>query len=339
VWYKTDELNKDHFWLGVGDGSWKLWLPSKSIQGGFRQQEENVVFTRAHNDYLEIRAEMGVVGGGLFIALFLVAFLAGLYTLRRNPDPETRRDLLAVMTGLLGYCIIQYFDFPRERIEMQVVLGSLFAWMVYLTRDVWAGLPGLNIRPYARAAGLVVGAGLAFNLVVGWYRVWGEIHNLNLLNALAKKDYQTSIVEAQAAESPFYVYDDVVLPLKYHEGIGYFYLNEVDESIDAFAIAYQLNPWGFPVINNYASALAKAKRYQEAIPLLTKALEINPKFEEGKLNLAFCWMELGDLNQSKEWIGRVDTIPTPQNDLDRRKNKGTLMAREQLIKALEEKMK
>jgi O-antigen ligase len=338
VWYKTDELNKDHFWLGVGDGSWKIWLPSKNIEGGFRQQEENIVFTRAHNDYLEVRAEMGITGGVLFVALFLACFTAGFIALQQSKDPDHRQDLMAAMTGLIGYCIVQYFDFPRERIEMQVVLGCFLAWTVYLSRDVWQRLPGLNINNYTRWAGILVAAGLIFNVFIGWYRVWGEIHNLNMLNMAAKKDYKMVVSEAKAAQNPFYVYDDVVLPLKYHEGIGYFYLNQVDDAIDAFSIAYEMNPWSFPVINNYASALAKAKRYQEAIPLLEKSVEINPKFEEGKLNLAFSWLQQGDYAKSTMWLNRVDTIPNPHTDQDRLKNKATLAAKTELLKILAGKL-
>ena len=57
VWYKTDLLNRENFWLGVGNGAWKLKLPSHSLQGGYRLEELQVAFTRAHNDYLEVRAE------------------------------------------------------------------------------------------------------------------------------------------------------------------------------------------------------------------------------------------------------------------------------------------
>ncbi|HRI59269.1 MAG TPA: O-antigen ligase family protein, partial [Saprospiraceae bacterium] len=146
VWYKTDLLNADHFWLGVGNGSWKFWFPSKNIQGGYRLQEQNVVFTRVHNDYLEVRSEMGIIGAVLFCIIFGVAFLAAIRGVRKHEaDIRVRHDLLVLTAGLLGYCIIQYFDFPRERIEMQVVLAFFFAFMAFYTRELWARLPGVFI--------------------------------------------------------------------------------------------------------------------------------------------------------------------------------------------------
>ena len=42
----------------IGSGNWKLQFPSKNISGGFRLQEKDLVFTRVHNDFLEVWAEI-----------------------------------------------------------------------------------------------------------------------------------------------------------------------------------------------------------------------------------------------------------------------------------------
>jgi O-antigen ligase len=321
VWYKTDLLNADHFWLGVGNGSWKLWFPSKNIEGGYRLQEQNVVFTRAHNDYLEVRSEMGIVGVALFCALFGAAFLAAIWALRRpDTEPRVRRDLLALTVGLLGYCNIQYFDFPRERIEMQAVLAVLFAYTAFHTRELWARLPGVFIGKFKFAfLGLAI-VGLLFNLVVGWNRVWGEIHNVRMMNEQAKRDYPRMITEARAAENRFYEYNEVAVPLVWYEGVAFYQMNQPDKAVGAFERAYRLNPWSFQVINNYASALVKSKRFSEAIPLYEKVVEINPRYEDGKFNLAYTYYQAGDTPKALDWLDRMDTIPNPKTDEERRKN-------------------
>lgn len=323
VWYKTDILNRQHFWLGVGNGSWKLWFPSNNIQGGYRLQEQNVVFTRAHNDYLEVRAEMGMIGVLLFIVLFGAAFISGLLVLRHRPDAETLHDVPVILAGLAGYCVIQYFDFPRERIELQAALGLLFGLLAHRTRELWLRRASLEATRYMGMLGTIAALALAFNVLIGWYRIQGEIHNVEMLKAGARKDYRTMALEAEAAQNAFYEYDDVVLPMAYHLGLALFHLNDVPGSTSALEHAYKLNPWSFAVINNYASALAQNNRFRDAVPLLEKTVEINPKFDEGKLNLAYLWMRLGDSAQAMQWYNRVDTIANPQTDPDRRKNAGT----------------
>jgi tetratricopeptide (TPR) repeat protein len=243
----------------------------------------------------------------------------------RQPDTvvSTRQDLLVLTTGLLGYCIIQYFDFPRERIEMQVVLAILLAGIVFHTRDLWTQLPGIPIGKFKNLFSGIVAAGLLFNLVSGWYRVKGETHAVRMVREQAKRNYQGVIAEAQAAESRFYEYNDVAVPFAWYEGIAYYQMGRMEQAVTAFERAYRLNPWSFQVINNYASALVKAGRYTEAVPLYEKVMAINPRYEDGKFNLAYTWYQAGNAQKALEWLDRVDTIPNPATEEQRRENAAT----------------
>lgn len=332
VWYKTDLLNADHYWLGVGNGAWKFWMPSKNIGEGYRLAEGNVVFTRAHNDYLEIRSEMGMLGVLWFCGLFGMAFLMAVRTLKQPEglDPE----VLLAAVGILGYCIVQYFDFPRERIDFQVVLGVLFAILAHKSRQ-WSIAPVFDLKFGALALLL----GLGFNLMIGWHRMQGEIHLARLMEAQAKSDWRRVASESKKAENTFHEYTDAAMPIAWHEGVALFQLGQFDKSAQAFERASQLNPWSFQVINNYASALVKLKRYQEAIPLFEKALTINPRYDEGKFNLAFVHFQLNDLDQSRAWLSKVDTIANPNNPVDREKNQVTKKRLSEFQKVISEKQK
>ena len=336
VWYKTDLLNEDHFWWGVGNGSWKFWLPSKTLQGAFRLQEQGIVFTRAHNDYLEVRAEMGITGAIWFIALFIATGI-GLAAAWRQPD-ISRHETAVVAAGLLGYCIIQYFDFPRERIEMQVMLAALFALAAHRSRLFWSKLPGVNV---AKSGSLFTGLlviGLLFNVVIGFYRVNGEIHNVNMAKAYQKQDFKTVLKEARATQNMFLEYNDVGLPIKWYEGTAWYRMKDYDKAVTAFGEALALNPWSFQVLNNYATALASQEKYNEAIPYFEKAVEINPKYDEGKFNLAYSYTQLKQYDKALEWVKRVDTIPNPPSDAERKKNQSILENKANFLKGIQEKM-
>jgi tetratricopeptide (TPR) repeat protein len=332
IWYKTDLLNADHYWLGVGNGAWKFWMPSKNIGEGYRLAEGNVVFTRAHNDYLEIRSEMGMLGVLWFCGLFGMAFLMAMRALKRPEGLD--HEVLVAAVGILGYCIVQYFDFPRERIDFQVVLGVLFAILAHKSKQ-WSIAPAFNFQFGALALLL----GLAFNLIIGWQRIRGETHLVRLMEAQAKSDWKRVASESKKAEKPFHEYTDAAMPIAWHEGVALFQLGQFDKSAQAFERAYQLNPWSFQVINNYASALVKLKRYPEAIPLFEKALTINPRYDEGKFNLAFVHYQLNDLDQSRAWLSKVDTIANPNNPVDREKNQVTNKRLLEFQKVISEKQK
>jgi tetratricopeptide (TPR) repeat protein len=334
VWYKTDLLNADHYWLGVGNGSWKFWMPSKNLKGGYRLEEKNIVFTRAHNDYLEIRSEMGMVGVIWFCALFAVAFLMAVWKLRQRLGVP--QDTILAGIGLLGYCIIQYFDFPRERIEFQVILAILFAVIVHRSK-FGEFSPTSAFRPFLRIGKYLFILGLVFNLIIGWERMRGELHNVRLLDAQEQGNWSKMASESILAENRFYEYTDAAIPIAWHEGVAWFQLGQFDKARIAFDRAYRLNPWSFQVINNYASALVKLNRYQESLPLFEKALSINPRYDEGKFNLSFVYYQMGDYTRSREWLTQVDTIARTANPEDREKNRKTLQRLEEFTKVLQEK--
>lgn len=320
VWYKTDLLNADHYWWGVGNGSWKFWLPSKTLQGAYRLQEKGIVFTRAHNDYLEIRAEMGIIGAVYFVLLFVLAAAALMWALRQHRDKAA--PILAIGAGLLGYCFIQYFDFPRERIEMQMMLALFFAAAATYGSGFWASGPGIEVPAPLRVPFLgIIAVGLLYSTLIGWHRVNGEIHNVKMAIAYQKQDYNKVLKEAQAAKNPYLEYNDVAIPFEWYAGTALFKLNKINESIEQYAKAVSLNPWNFQTLNNYATALASAKKYAEAIPIFEKAIEINPKYDEGKFNLAYSHTELGNYTVAMDWLTKVDTIPNPKTPDEVQKNK------------------
>ena len=109
-----------------------------------------------------------------------------------------------------------------------------------------------------------------------------------------------------------------------YDGTAAFKNNKPEEGLAHLERAHKLNPWSFQVINNYASALLSLKKNHEAIPLLEKAVEINPRYDEGKFNLSYAWTQLGDLQKAESWLDKVDTIPNPTTLDERQKNEKTL---------------
>ncbi|MCB0686175.1 MAG: O-antigen ligase family protein, partial [Saprospiraceae bacterium] len=117
VWRMTKPLIREHWIMGVGPGNWKLQFPGHGVEGSYRMQDQNVFFTRAHNDFLEIFAELGLLGFSIYVFLFGYAFYQ--LHLARHKSPWKSRMLLA---GMIGYLISSLIDFPKERLEFVTIL-------------------------------------------------------------------------------------------------------------------------------------------------------------------------------------------------------------------------
>lgn len=128
----------DHAWFGVGAGNYADAYPRYYV-GQWLEP-----LGHAHNYYLNMLAELGVVGGGLLLLLLGLTFrelVGALVGFARHPDPFWRAVLAGSVGGLIVFCVHNLFD-------------SLFVHGVNIQVGVLIGL-GLLAADRLRATRLV----------------------------------------------------------------------------------------------------------------------------------------------------------------------------------------
>jgi len=119
-WERSLKLIKEDPLLGVGSGNWKVDVlkyenPIKS---------DYVYQYKAHNDFIEITAESGIIAGLLYLSIFLLIgynFIRAFF--KKDASEESYILLFLPAFGLFCYTFDAFFNFPLDRPE----LGSLFA--------------------------------------------------------------------------------------------------------------------------------------------------------------------------------------------------------------------
>jgi len=125
IWSKTPTLIATHPLLGVGQGNFAEASPELGLAdvGG-------LPYDHAHNVFLNVGAELGLIGLAL-LGLFL--FLLARLTLRglRRPDPRRYPLVLALTAALAGLLVSSITEYPfRTNAIMAVILievGALIA--------------------------------------------------------------------------------------------------------------------------------------------------------------------------------------------------------------------
>jgi putative inorganic carbon (HCO3(-)) transporter len=113
----------DHPWLGVGAGNYAAAYPQYFV-GTWRE-----ALGHAHNYYLNILAELGVLGGGLLLLLLALAFrqLGGALVRSELMRGTFWRAVLAgIFGGLIVFCVHNMFDslfVHSVNIQVGVLLG------------------------------------------------------------------------------------------------------------------------------------------------------------------------------------------------------------------------
>lgn len=103
-WRGTLEIIKDNPLLGVGLGAFSAAYPRYDTASGAYRLEQ------AHNDYLQILSDAGIVGGLLGI-IFIVALFLMAFRRMQSMDKYRRGVALGALTGCVGVLVHSFFDF------------------------------------------------------------------------------------------------------------------------------------------------------------------------------------------------------------------------------------
>lgn len=118
MWQAGWSMFKAGPWFGLGIGTFMF---------NFKEYvaDKTHYISYAHNCYLQIAAEIGLVGLSVFLAIVGLFFYNGIRTLRRADKDEFWYILLASLAAILAYCIQMVVD----TIFYSLDLGVLF-WLV-----------------------------------------------------------------------------------------------------------------------------------------------------------------------------------------------------------------
>lgn len=296
VWYKTGLLIKDNLWVGVGAGNWKTEFPRNSVEGSYRMQDQDVIFTRVHNDFLEVFAELGIPGVLIYLSIFFIALL---YLFRSEISLWSKHCLAG---GVIGFFIMSMIDFPKERPEFLIILGLYLAMItLYYNRET---------SGFLRVGRLYFAMFIIINLlgiVVGVMRYKAEVSCVKMLQAQVKSDWPTLLISSIGARNVFNTLTPAAVPVDFYRGLALYNLGEKEKALDAFMRAHTDHSYHFHTINNIGTIKVESGDFQEALPFFDEAIRINPRFEDALFNKAYCLSQLGEISQA---LQIVEDVPT-----------------------------
>ena len=127
LWEGAIDYATKHPFVGAGYGNWKL----ASIP--YEKEFTNDLFVpyHSHNDFLEMFADLGIVGGLCFGLMFLL-FPIYAFTIWRNKDAKSFHLPATIsFMAVTCYAVDAFLNFPAERTAMQTML-AISAAMVWI---------------------------------------------------------------------------------------------------------------------------------------------------------------------------------------------------------------
>ena len=105
-WQGTINLIQNNLWFGTGTGTFIYTFP-----GYQTEYSANIVVNHAHNDYLELLAEMGIIGFTVFIAVVILFFYSTIPKLIRIKDQTAQIIGFCSLSACVSFIIHSFFEF------------------------------------------------------------------------------------------------------------------------------------------------------------------------------------------------------------------------------------
>jgi putative inorganic carbon (hco3(-)) transporter len=131
-WKMTGKLIKENPVLGVGLGNWKI---SVLKYESLIPEEGFVFYHETHDDFLQVTSETGIIGGLIYLAVFIltaIGFLRAFF--KKQAEEESYKYLLIPAFGIFSYSIDASFNFPFDRPEIVAFFALFVGFGIGLTR-------------------------------------------------------------------------------------------------------------------------------------------------------------------------------------------------------------
>jgi O-antigen ligase len=313
MWTAAERMWLDHFWWGVGPAHYDY---------RFREYRSEIVQRqpdRAHNDYLNLLADWGAMGG-VIVAAGMAAFAAGLWETRKHVR-RAERDLggrggasnryaffVGASAGLLALAVHSVVDFnlhiPANAILGVTLLALLTSNLRFATERYWLNMR-LPVRMLATAA---LAGGVAY---LGWQEWRRGVETYWL--ARAQSSSLTLLERAALWEKAFAV-EPEDFETAYNIGEAYRrqssvgnlsdYAAQAETAIRWYARAMKLNPFdGYNYLGT-GMCLDLLDRHAEAEPFYRRAESLDPNGYFTAANIGWHYVQIGDYLAAREWLER-----------------------------------
>jgi O-antigen ligase len=310
IWMATAQMWRDHFWWGVGPAHYDYRFRE------YRPESIQLRPDRAHNDYLNLLADWGAVGGIIVLAGMGV-FGSGLRKTWKHVCPaendfgrgmSNRFALfLGAGAGLLALAVHSVVDFnlhvPANAIVGVTLLALLSSNLRFATERHWltARLPVRTLMTFALAAGV------AYLSWQGWRRGHEAIWLARAEQAPVYSPAQAADLEKAFALEPMnfdtaYKIGEAYRVESFDGGQDYEALAKT--AMHWFTLGMKLNPHDGYNYLRYGMCLDWLDRHDEAGAYFNRADALDPNGYYTGANIGWHYIQAGDYAAARPWLER-----------------------------------
>ena len=279
LWQNTLYMGKEHLLSGVGVGNFPVLYPrykrSAVMDPVFNEEGE---WRKAHNDYAQTFAELGIVGLFLLGWLFIALIKTSIAVLNREMKGELRYLLMGVIVALAGLSITAFFSFPFQLATPTFVfalylgiLGGRSSQPVRPENPVRQGRTSITLPPWAVSVSV---AGIFIFLLIlvpfQYNRLMADGYYRRVDTLAAQQDWAAAILRAKEG----YRHNPYRKEFLFQMGRAHLQTGDVDAAIEATEEFLEAYPYYVNAHHNMGVAYVSKGDMDRALQHFDRVFEI-----------------------------------------------------------------
>ncbi|MDC0872723.1 O-antigen ligase family protein [Flavobacteriaceae bacterium] len=264
--------------FGVGLGNWKL----KSIQFDSKNIEGYVVPYHAHSDFIQLGAELGIIGFLLYIGVFLWAVYYVFVFIAHSKSSEEEKTFMFLLLVALGvYSVDANLNFPIARPQVLVVWAAVMALIVTFYQKHKSAKEQIKTKPILTPVFLSLALICLLPSLVVTNKVYESLKGQMFL----LQDFNSNQFNVP--------------------------LNQVDSIVPDIP---DITVTTIPINSVKARYFVNAKQYDKALALLNKGTKANPYLYYSEILKSQIFQEKGQIDSALVYAKKA-FYGLPNNDL------------------------
>ncbi|MCK5822570.1 MAG: O-antigen ligase family protein [Bacteroidales bacterium] len=311
AWYKSFKMFEEKPFFGVGQGNWRINIPKYGLNGFKTDIEQGVKhFQRAHNDYLWVLCETGIIGFIFYFSAFIFVLVLSIkkFFNAKNKNEKLLAFLLAIT--IVGYFTISFFTFPKERVPHNIIVFSFFAIIVSL---FYKEEKIITINDKYRFIIIIFCLAIGtYSLFITKQKIYGERQTKKVIKDQYARRWVREIRDVDKIQGNYYSLDPYSTPIVWYKGVALSQMRKYAEAKVEYEKALKIHPYHIQVLNNLASCCDLLGDHNMAENYYKRALEISPDFKDALVNLSIVYFNKRENEKAYNTIYRCsgkNTVP------------------------------
>lgn len=316
IWEGTFRMIAAHPFLGSGPGSFQVAYPPYRLPEYFGNPHAVDSTAHAHNEFLEIAAETGILGLAAFLWVLIIFFIKGIDIVREEAARSQRVLTMGLISGVAGLLATNLVGvnlrFPSSAIFFWLALGlvmsqspvtgyTLLPLHPCRHRRARAGTGGLRVTNFSLPLRRVIfGFALLLMVGAGWQAVakpfLADMYFQRGINYRKAGDWEKAISGYRKAVE----LDPYFVKVYYRLGFAYASIGDMDRAISAYGRVKELAPYYARVDRNLGFIFFKKRDWEKAAVSLEEALRLNPEDAGGHNFLGVAYAKTGRSREAEQ---------------------------------------